>query len=108
MSIADGETVSGMSRDSRPGCLATSHGWAGEDSNLRRLCRQIYSLLPLAARAPTLEGYEDSVSGMPTFDVVSQVDMQEVKNAVDQASREVTTRFDFKNTDSGIELSANE
>src|SRR5207237_6219999 len=27
--------------------------WAGEDSNLRRLCRQIYSLLPLAARAPT-------------------------------------------------------
>ncbi len=45
---------------------------------------------------------------MPTFDVVSQVDMQEVKNAVDQASREVTTRFDFKNTDSGIELSGNE
>ena len=42
---------------------------------------------------------------MPTFDVVSQVDMQEVKNAVDQASREVATRFDFKNTDSGIELS---
>ncbi len=41
---------------------------------------------------------------MPTFDVVSQVDMQEVKNAVDQASREVSTRFDFKNTDSGIEL----
>ena len=30
--------------------------WAGEDSNLRRLCRQIYSLLPLAARAPTLVG----------------------------------------------------
>src|ERR1700738_1713979 len=45
---------------------------------------------------------------MPTFDVVSQVDMQEVKNAVDQASREVTTRFDFKNTDSTIELSDHE
>ena len=42
---------------------------------------------------------------MPTFDVVSQVDMQEVKNAVDQASREVATRFDFKNTDSTIDLS---
>jgi uncharacterized protein YajQ (UPF0234 family) len=41
---------------------------------------------------------------MPTFDVVSQVDMQEVKNAVDQASREVSTRFDFKNTDSTVEL----
>jgi uncharacterized protein YajQ (UPF0234 family) len=45
---------------------------------------------------------------MPSFDVVSQVDMQEVKNAVDQAHREVTTRFDFKNTESTIELSGNE
>ena len=41
---------------------------------------------------------------MPTFDVVSQVDMQEVRNAVDQASREIATRFDFKGTDSTIEL----
>jgi cyclic-di-GMP-binding protein len=41
---------------------------------------------------------------MPTFDVVSEVDMQEVRNAVDQASREVSTRFDFKNTDSRVEL----
>src|ERR1700686_1174537 len=45
---------------------------------------------------------------MPTFDVVSQVDMQEVKNAVDQASREVTTRFDFKNTDPTPELAGHE
>jgi cyclic-di-GMP-binding protein len=45
---------------------------------------------------------------MPTFDVVSQVDMQEVRNAVDQASREVATRFDFKNTDTTIELSGQE
>ena len=41
---------------------------------------------------------------MPTFDVVSQVDMQEVRNAVDQANREAATRFDFKGTDSTIEL----
>src|SRR3712207_4686661 len=41
---------------------------------------------------------------MPTFDVVSEVDLQEVRNAVDQAQREVSTRFDFKNTDSTIEL----
>jgi uncharacterized protein YajQ (UPF0234 family) len=34
--------------------------------------------------------------------------MQEVKNAVDQAAREVTTRFDFKNTDSTIELNDQE
>jgi uncharacterized protein YajQ (UPF0234 family) len=41
---------------------------------------------------------------MASFDVVSEVDLQEVRNAVDQAHREVTTRFDFKNTGSEIEL----
>jgi uncharacterized protein YajQ (UPF0234 family) len=41
---------------------------------------------------------------MPSFDIVSQVDMQEVRNAVDQARREVTTRYDFKGTDSKVEL----
>jgi uncharacterized protein YajQ (UPF0234 family) len=41
---------------------------------------------------------------MPTFDIVSEVDLQEVRNAVDQAQREVSTRFDFKNTGSSIEL----
>jgi len=41
---------------------------------------------------------------MPTFDIVSELDMQEVRNAVDQAAREVSTRFDFKGTDSTIEL----
>ncbi|MEO0574138.1 MAG: YajQ family cyclic di-GMP-binding protein [Pseudomonadota bacterium] len=35
---------------------------------------------------------------MPSFDVVSEVDMHELTNAVDQANREVTTRFDFKGT----------
>ena len=40
---------------------------------------------------------------MPSFDVVSEVDRQEVRNAVDQAQREISTRFDFKNTDSSIE-----
>ena len=41
---------------------------------------------------------------MPTFDVVSEVDLQEVRNAVDQARREVSTRYDFKDTGSTIEL----
>jgi uncharacterized protein YajQ (UPF0234 family) len=41
---------------------------------------------------------------MPTFDVVSEVDFQEVRNAVDQTSREVRTRFDFKDTGSSVEL----
>ena len=45
---------------------------------------------------------------MPTFDVVSEVDRQELKNAVDQAQREVTTRFDFKDTNSTIELTDTE
>lgn len=42
---------------------------------------------------------------MPTFDVVSQVDMQEVRNAVDQANRELVNRFDFKGTNTTIDLS---
>ncbi len=41
---------------------------------------------------------------MPTFDVVSEVDDQEVRNAVDQAAREVSQRYDFKGTDSSVAL----
>src|SRR6478672_6972619 len=41
---------------------------------------------------------------MPSFDVVSEVDVQEVRNAIDQAKRELATRFDFKGTDSEVEL----
>ncbi|MBV8984891.1 MAG: YajQ family cyclic di-GMP-binding protein, partial [Acidimicrobiia bacterium] len=46
--------------------------------------------------------------GMPTFDVVSEVDVQELRNAVDQAHREVANRFDFKNTGTELELAENE
>lgn len=45
---------------------------------------------------------------MPSFDVVSEVDLHELRNAVDQANREVNTRFDFKGTDSKYELNENE
>jgi cyclic-di-GMP-binding protein len=41
---------------------------------------------------------------MPSFDVVSEVDVQEVRNAIDQTKRELATRFDFKGTDSEVEL----
>lgn len=41
---------------------------------------------------------------MPSFDVVSEVDLQEVRNAVDQANREVSQRFDFKGTNSHIDV----
>jgi len=43
-----------------------------------------------------------------SFDISSEVDEQEMRNAVDQASRELATRFDFKDTNSSIELSGNE
>lgn len=42
---------------------------------------------------------------MPSFDVVSQVNQQELRNAVDQANREISTRFDFKGSDARIEVS---
>ena len=98
--------------------------WAGEDSNLRRRNRQVYSLFPLATRTPTRGGEisragtpavtlvrrrpADTLTAMPTFDIVSEVDLQEVRNAVDQANREAATRFDFKNTDSEIEIGEGE
>ena len=40
---------------------------------------------------------------MPTFDIVSEVDKTEVKNAVEQTNREVGTRFDFKGSDARVE-----
>ena len=41
---------------------------------------------------------------MPTFDIVSEVDMQEVRNSVDQANRELGTRFDFRGVTASFEL----
>ena len=41
---------------------------------------------------------------MPSFDIVSEIDLQEVRNAVDQANREASTRFDFKGTNAVIEI----
>lgn len=44
---------------------------------------------------------------MPSFDVVSKTDSHEVTNAIDQTMREISTRFDFRGTDSRVELSKN-
>lgn len=44
---------------------------------------------------------------MPSFDVVSEVDMHEINNAIDQSNREVGTRFDFKGVDAQFSLSEN-
>ena len=40
---------------------------------------------------------------MPSFDIVSQVDRQEVKNSVEQTNKEISTRFDFKGSDARVE-----
>ena len=45
---------------------------------------------------------------MPSFDVVSEADMIEVKNAVEQANKEISTRFDFKGSDARVEHKENE
>jgi uncharacterized protein YajQ (UPF0234 family) len=45
---------------------------------------------------------------MPSFDIVSEFDQQEVRNAVDQAAREASTRYDFKGTGTTIELGGDE
>ncbi|HAT31536.1 MAG TPA: YajQ family cyclic di-GMP-binding protein [Janthinobacterium sp.] len=45
---------------------------------------------------------------MPSFDVVSEADMIEVKNAVEQSNKEITTRFDFKGSDARVEHKDNE
>jgi uncharacterized protein YajQ (UPF0234 family) len=44
---------------------------------------------------------------MPSFDIVSQVNEPEIKNAVDQANKEITNRFDFKGSDARIEQGEN-
>ena len=41
---------------------------------------------------------------MPSFDIVSEVNQVEVRNAVDQTNKEVSTRFDFKGSDSRVEI----
>lgn len=45
---------------------------------------------------------------MPSFDVVSEADMIEVKNAVEQSNKEISTRFDFKGSDARVEQKENE
>lgn len=44
---------------------------------------------------------------MPSFDVVSKIDNHEVTNAVDQANREITTRFDFRGSNAKVEIAKN-
>lgn len=45
---------------------------------------------------------------MPSFDIVSEIDMHEATNAIDQANREVNTRFDFKGSDAKYTINEND
>jgi len=49
-------------------------------------------------------GYPAPMPQQSSFDIVSEVDLQEVRNAVDQTAREIHQRFDFKNTDTSVTL----
>lgn len=57
-----------------------------------------------SARLVHPASHTEEARPMPSFDVTSEVDMQELRNAVDQASREVSQRYDFKGTNSSIDL----
>ena len=60
-------------------------------------CKGIIVTIQLAAK-PTKEKYI-----MPSMDIVSETDLEEVKNAVDNANREITTRFDFRGVEASFE-----
>lgn len=45
---------------------------------------------------------------MPTFDIASEVNQMEIRNAVDQCNKEVTNRFDFKGSDARVEINEKE
>ncbi len=51
---------------------------------------------------------EADVADLSSFDIVSKVDMQEVKNAVDQALKEIRQRYDFKGSKAGLDLNEKE
>jgi uncharacterized protein YajQ (UPF0234 family) len=64
----------------------------------------------LGGFASFLQRYRRDLSEdvMPSFDVVSEIDKHELTNAVDQANREVTTRFDFKDSQAKYEVAEND
>jgi uncharacterized protein YajQ (UPF0234 family) len=64
----------------------------------------VCSLWPLGYRPHSGTAYRSvNFSRVPSFDIVSEIDRQELRNAIDQAQRELATRFDFKNTNSEID-----
>src|SRR2546421_8678363 len=60
------------------------------------------SLLPLSAFVPFFP-YHPSMADH-SFDIVSEINLQEMDNAVNQAIKEITTRYDFKGTSASVEF----
>src|SRR5258708_30258026 len=58
----------------------------------------------MTSKAPSINSWRSRGPDMPSFDVVSEIDTHELTNAVDQAVRELTQRFDFKGTDATFEV----
>ena len=56
-----------------------------------------------ASRKPAYQHSRIERKAMPSFDVVCEANLVEVKNAVDQSNKEISTRFDFKGTDARVE-----
>src|SRR5438445_3319048 len=86
------------------GRIRTSVGYAGDFTD-----RSLWPLgHPPGNRQDSIRpkplDYGDMAKDAFSFDVVSVVDLQEVRNAVDQASREIVTRFDFKGTETSMAL----
>jgi cyclic-di-GMP-binding protein len=76
-------------------------GHSGTDPGTRHVIGSTRAARNETRRSP---GASTILRDMPTFDVVSEIDQQEIRNAVDQAARELTTRYDFKGTGSNVEL----
>jgi uncharacterized protein YajQ (UPF0234 family) len=81
-------------------CLTRAGGEAGPIQVLGFSIHQFHVELRVLLESEVL-----GESGMPSFDIVSEVDIQEVRNAVDQANREIETRFDFKGVNAKFEQS---
>src|SRR4051812_11610328 len=73
-------------------------------SRRRRSWRNQTTAPGLAPLVPPFFMHARYHSDMPSFDIVSELNPHEVVNAIDQANREVSTRFDFKGTNAKFEL----
>src|SRR5690606_11092500 len=86
-------------------CEAIFVSWYPQVSQPRRRERQRlpYPMVYTAGRLPACRKGDTTVASTSSFDIVSKFDRQELRNAIDQARREIRTRYDLKDTDTQIE-----